>query len=201
MANPLSDQDVETHITQLGNYRVKRIQQIAKQFEPYLTGAHLLALGLRETFLQNIEGGAKWDDEAKKWVQAYDDVGLFQISRRYNTPRLNTMEAVVEGTWGPVIPGKTPAIRGYCPRFEDSIQYMVHSIHDHLALTEDWEIPEEDRGRMVLAGHNAGMGGALKGYKEGDVDKYSADGDYSGWILERAAQVERWLADHPGWIA
>lgn len=200
----LTDTQVGNALKNLGHYRVTRAQRVAREGDPDgISGALLLALGLRETHLRNIEGGAK--REEGRWVAETDpgrmDTGVFQISRRYHTEDLRRMPAVKTGTWGLVVIGATAAQGGYCPRYEDSLRFTLSAMHEAQALAEDQKVPESERARFAVAAHNAGVGGALSGYREGDVDQYTTGGDYSAWVLRHRTLVNRWLGAHPNWKA
>jgi hypothetical protein len=171
-----------------------------------------------ETLLQNILGGLKWvaDPDGNqtrlgqkgRWV-ALDpnvpseagkmDVGVFQISRLYHSAALATMPGVKAGTWTPLV-SATSAIGDFCPRFEDSLQFTITSLHESMAYGEDNGIPAALLPKFAVAAHNAGQYGALKGYRESkDVDKYTALGNYSAEVWTTAKQIDAWLYDHPNW--
>lgn len=44
-----------------------------------------------------------------------------------------------------------------------------------------------------------GTGGATAGFEFGDMDRYTARGDYSAWVLEARTAINHWLAAHPAW--
>jgi len=204
--NDLTDEQVDRALARLGNYRVRRVQAVANAGLPDgISGALLLALGLRETGLQNVEGGAKWDVIREKWIPQDDpnlmDVGVFQISRKYHMQDLQKMIGVKSGTWTPVVITATAATPGFVPRFEESLQYVLMEMHENMALLENSVLdPDRDLVQAAVAAHNAGVGGSAKGYREGDVDKYTAGGDYSEWVFRHRTKVNRWLKDHPKWL-
>lgn len=199
-----TDTQVADALKQLGRYRVMRVQVVAGEGDPDgISGATLLALGLRETGLHNIEGGAKLEDGL--WVPETDparkDVGVFQISRRYHADALALMPGVQAGTWAPVIERRTAAHGGYCPRFENSLRYTLSEIHEAQAYAEDHGVKAADLARFAVAAHNAGTAGALNGYRAGDVDKQTTGGDYSTWVLRHRTLINQWLGAHPNWRA
>lgn len=198
-----SDQQIGFAIKQLGNYRCRRAQTVAAQGPPDgIYGITIIALGLRETGGRNINGGAVWDPHLGKWVKAepiHQDGGVFQISRDHHPADLKRMPGVREGTWAPVEEDHSAFDPGFCPRFEDSLQFTIREMHEALEFAEDHNVPKEDRARFAVAAHNAGKGGAISGYREGDLDRYTAQGDYSAWVEAHAKKVKRWLDKHPGW--
>jgi hypothetical protein len=202
MAETLTDKQLHDALVQLGNYRVKRAQEAALVGpSDNISGALLLAIGLRETHLQNIEGGAKLVNGT--WVKEDDptrkDVGWLQISRRFHTPDLKLMPGVKTGTWGPVQADKTAADGGYVPRFEDGLQFTIKELREAQAYGQDQGVADADLARYSVAAHNSGWGGALNGYRAGNVDKNTAGGDYSQWVLHTRSQVNSWISGHPNW--
>lgn len=201
-----SQDDVGRAIAHAGHYRTVQAQRVALEGAPDgISGALLLSLGLRETWLVNEQGGAKRDPATGKWVSLGPgdadlmDVGALQISRQHHLSELRRLPAVKNHTWGPVIPGKTPADYGYVPRWTDALRFTLTEMHEAIAYAEDSGVHSGDLIRFAVAAHNAGKGGALSGYRAGDVDKYTALGDYSKWVLEARTEVNRWLAQHPNW--
>jgi hypothetical protein len=195
---------VANALANLGNYRVKRVQEVASQgWNDGISGSTLLALGLRETALTNIQGGLIKDADGK-WIPQPDpnkmDVGVFQISRIFHMVALKAMPGVKNGTWGPVVEGKTAGDGGFVPRFEESLQYTVQGLRDAQAYAEDHGVKAADLPRFSVAAHNAGWGGALRGYREGNVDKYTTGGDYSGWVFRHRTLINQWLKAHPNWV-
>ena len=199
-----TETQVDRALARLGNYRVRRAQIVANAGAPDgISGALLLAIGLRETNGVNEEGGAKWDPVNNRWVAQDDpklmDVGIFQISRQHHPAALAQMVGVANKTWGPVVSGKTANDAGYVPRFEESLQFTLREMHESIAYAASRDVPEDQLVRFAVAAHNAGTGGAMTGYRAGNVDKYTALGDYSKWVLEARTLINRWLAQHPNW--
>lgn len=192
---------LDARMRELGHYRVVRAQEIAEE-EYGIPGSYLLALGLRETGDRNIRGGGTFD-ENNKWIPATDpkqqDVGWLQISQHWHEANLRHMPGVKEGTWGPVVKDKTAASPGYVPRYTDSLRYTL----DEFEAAEEYArangVPENQQLRFAIAAHNAGKGGAMSGWREGNVDKYTTHGDYSAWVIEAQKKVENFLNRHPNW--
>lgn len=193
----LSQDQVDNYLKSLGNWRVERTQIVGGRL-----GVYELALALRETHAKNIDGGAVWDADKNRWVFAPLDSGIFQISREHNSDALRTMVPCVKsGTWSPYINDHTPAEAGYCPRFEEALQFTTRNMNDAIAMAVDYDLPSDGtRTRFGVAAHNAGRGGALKGWRESkDVDKYTTYGDYSAWVFHTAAQVRKFFVTYPHW--
>lgn len=178
---------VETSLKNLGKYRVYKTQTVAAEGEnDGIYGVHLLALGLRETGLRNINNAAGTDR------------GCFQISDRWHPEWLKAHAGCPVGTWWPE-EGKTAYDKGYCPRFSDAVRYAVRLLQDGLEYASDMGVPEKDWVRFALASYNCGLGGARAGWREGNVDKYTTGGDYSKWVLLKVPEIRDWLKAHPNW--
>lgn len=171
-------------LTGLGNYRVKRTQEVAALNS--LDGAVILCLGMRETGLRNITNPAGTDR------------GCFQISDLYHHEFLSRIPGCLTGSWVPE-QHRVAAERGYVPRFEDGLQEAIRILHEGLAYAHDLKVGTSQVLAFGLASYNAGLGGAERGWKAGDVDRFTTGKDYSAWILERVGLVQAWLGAHPGW--
>ena len=209
---PASQAEVDAAITRFGNYRTKRTQTVALEGEPDgISGSLLMAFGCRETWLQNIEGGAKKVNN--EWVPldpknpadaAIMDVGCFQLSRKWQEDGLRALgRAVKTNTWKPYDYSHSPFDAGYVPLFEDSLRYTIELMHEHMAFAEDDGIKKlDDRVLIAIGAHNRGYDGALKGFKQNGIagiDAGSTGGDYVSWVLACRTQINKWLGQHPGW--
>jgi hypothetical protein len=205
-----SQEDIGHALARLGNYRVERAQVVANEGRPDgISGALVLALGMRETWGRNIEGGAKLDSHGT-WVPldpknpgdaARMDVGWTQINRGFHHDALARMPGVLTGTWGPVIKDHNPTMAGIVPRFEEALRFTVEELRENAAYAMDHGVPANEAIHVAVAAHNAGVGGALRGWQAGNCDKYTAGGDYSKWVLAARRAVNQWLGSHPNWVA
>jgi hypothetical protein len=207
MASPLTQKTVEDLLAELTYYRVQRVQRVALEGEPDgISGALLLAGALRESGAKNIIGGlALVMPDARRtrvepgtkgaiWVPEWDptrqDVGAWQISRRWNGVALARMPGVMSGTWGPTIAGATAAQPGMCPRFEEQLRFTLELMHDHMAQAYDAGVQDVKTAvHVALAAHNAGITGALAGWRRGEIDWYTTQQDYGQWILDHRTKV------------
>ncbi len=180
-----SQSAVDAALKGLGNYRVLVAQELASTGSPDpFSGALLLALGLRESRLTNINNPAETDH------------GCFQISELYHADFLQHEPGCPARSWTPVT-GHTAVEDGYCPRFTPACAYalmMLKSAHRY-ALGKDITDPL----RFAIAAYNAGFGGATRGWREGDVDRYTTGGDYSAWVLGHRRKVNIFLNAHENW--
>ena len=71
---------------------------------------------------------------------------------------------------------------------------------DDMAFATSGGVPSSDLLRFAVAAHNAGPTGALEGYREGNIDKHTAGGDYSAYVFATAPLVHNWIVAHPNWV-
>lgn len=195
---------VAAALKRLGRYRVGRAHEIAAQHNDGIGGHHFLALGMREAgpFTHwNIEGGARWNGSA--WVKEWDptkmDVGAFQISRKYHGAQLERMPGVAVATWKPVVAGRTANDGGYAPRWAEQLAFTDRELRSNRAYGIAAGVATADLVHFALTAHNAGKGGALQGYRDGDLDRYSTYGDYGATCLRYARVIKSWVDAHPAW--
>ena len=164
----------------------------------------IMALGLRESLLQNIRGGAKKVNGV--WEPSDTDEGWLQVTNTVSTNAawLKTVPGCPNGSWDPDIPGfnagkvnaLTPA---HNPTFSAALQYTLKQVVAERAQAYAAGVKPADALRFVCAAHNAGFQGALTGYKAGNVDLHTTHGDYSQWVLSYAPQIAAWIAAKPAW--
>lgn len=191
MATDYTLAEVGSALTALGNYRVIAAQEAAAQGSPDgISGSLLLALGLRETGLRNIEGNAG------------SDKGCFQINKTYNGAWLKAQPGCPDGTWSPVA-GHTAYDTGYVPRYTPACYEAISILHvgQQFAIEHGIGTHLNDPAtvRFAIAAYNCGPSNALRGYQDGNVDEFTSGGDYSQWVLYHRTLINEWLAQHPNW--
>jgi hypothetical protein len=187
MAADLTTTHVERALKRLGNYRVKAAQEAANEGPPDgISGALMLALGLRESDLQNINNPDQTDH------------GCFQISDIYHDDWLRSEPGCKEKTWT-AVEGHTAAESGYCPRYTPALNYALKMLKANRLAAMRLGVPENKAVRFAVAAYNAGFGGAMRGWREGDVDKYTTGDDYSDWTMRHRLIIQHWLDKHPSW--
>jgi len=205
MGQPLATvSQIDVALRRLTQPRVHRTQELSIEFgRDKLPGSLVLSLGLRETWLRNILGGAKqvggrWVglDPETDWAEM--DAGALQISKRYHKDALLEMEGALSGTWA-LIEGANAYDKGFVPTFRDAVPFVLQEMADSLDFARAQEVPESMRQRFAVAAHNAGRGGALSGFRAGDIDRNTAGGDYSSWVLDANGKVQHWLEAHLNW--
>lgn len=164
-----------------------------------------MALGLRESGLENIRGGANFIDG--EWVESDTDEGWLQITNLVTTNAawLKSVPGCPNGSWDPDMPGFhagtiTALTDGHNPTFTAALQFTLKELTVNRALAYKAGVAPRDAVRFVIACHNAGFQGALSGYKDGNVDLHTTHGDYSAWTLRHAPMIAEWIATHPGWL-
>lgn len=189
----LPDEAVYQALHRFGNYKVEAAQRVALEGPAdEISGFLLLALGLRESHLQNINNAAGTDR------------GCFQISDKYHSAWLKGQPGCPVGTglasWR-AVPGKTALDRGYCPRYTPALLFALDYLQAKRVRAKALGIPRDDRLEFAIASYNGGEGGALSGWREGNVDKYTTGRDYSAWVLAHRTVIHRVLkARMPNWI-
>lgn len=193
-ANPTAG-EVDKALKTLGHYRVVAAQAAAGEGPPDgIGGHHLLVLGLRETWLKNIENPAQTD---KGWAQ---------ISMNYHEPFLASEPGCKVGTWTAVA-GHMASEPGYVPRFTPALNYALRMLKGHKAYAESKGVPSSQQRslRVALNGYNRGIVGAVKQYfvaiaqPGGNIDQGTTGNDYGGWCLTNSRLVKVWLDQHPNW--
>jgi hypothetical protein len=137
----------------------------------------LEALGSRETNLENITGDG---GHGRGFVQQDD---------RFQQDFLHSHKGCANGTNKPIYASALP--KGRVPTiFAGSVQ-AIRIIEANIAYAKEIGVPNGKRMHFALAAYNAGLGGATRGWKEGDVDKYTAGGDYGIDVIQRRAALVR----------
>lgn len=184
---PFTQAQVDAALKALGAYRVRVAQEIALEGpSDAFSGALLLALGLRETGLRNVNNGEDTDH------------GCFQISEFFHASWLLAQPGCPEGQWVARV-GHSALEDHYCPRYTPACQYALQILKDNYAYAVLKGVDVDQRLSFSLAAYNAGIGGAMKGYREGDVSKYTTGGDYAGWVLSARSQVNHFLVRNQNW--
>ena len=200
MTNVITFAELNTVIERFGQYAVLACQRETHAVFPggWFPPSVLMALGLRETNLQNICGGATL--EGDHWVQAYTDRGVFQITDTQvtNAAWLRTVPGCPNGSWVPEH-GHTALESMHCPTLSAAIGYTLKEMTLNRRLAYGAGVAPEHALQFIVAAHNGGFTGALNGYKEGNVDANTTLGDYSWWVLHYAPQIAAWIAAHPTW--
>lgn len=194
--------EVGQALANLGNYRVIRVQEKVyllqnKSWKPFAASL-VLALGFRESTLRNVCGGAV-QNESGEWVKSYSDRGWVQIADTIDTNAkwLAKQEGCAEGKWTPAEPPVSALEPRHCPRFTVALEYALKELKGDYAFGKKEGV--SDPVRFAVAAYNGGAGGALRGYRAGDVDKYTAHGDYSKSVLEIQPLIHDWIVAHPNW--
>jgi hypothetical protein len=170
----------------------------------WLTASIVHALGLRETGLQNIRGGAVKVNG--KWIPSDTDEGVFQITNTVETNAawLKSVPGCPNGSFTPDMAGwnkgtvnaLTP---NHNPTLSAGLGYTISSLKVNRSQAEPAGVASKDVLRFCIAAHNAGFEGALLGYKAGNVDENTTMGNYSSWVLANAPAVAEWIAARPAW--
>jgi hypothetical protein len=99
--------------------------------------------------------------------------GVFQIDDRYHQPFLRK--------------------HGSPPPVAEAAMYAASLIASNMKYAKEQGVPEKDRLRVAVAGYNAGMGGAMSGYRAGAVDSRTTGDDYSKDVFARRSAIVKFL--------
>lgn len=190
--------EINDALAHLGNWRVLHTQEACYPYKP-IPASVMLALGFRESGLKNICGGAVLQNGV--WVQSYTDRGWLQISATIDREAkwLAKQEGCGNGYWSPASPPVNALTEMHVPRFSPALDFTKATMLEDMAFAANANVPPADRLRFAVAAHNAGPTGALAGYREGDVDKHTAGGDYSAYVFATAPLIHDWIVGHPNW--
>lgn len=108
--------------------------------------------------------------------------GLFQIDDRSHAAFLSE-----EGAAGPG--GKPPVAA--------AARYAADLLRSNREFGARRGVRDADRFKFMLSAYNAGAGGALAGYEEGDSDRRTTGGDYGRAVLGRYAIFQELLGTAP----
>jgi peptidoglycan hydrolase-like protein with peptidoglycan-binding domain len=123
----------------------------------------LLAIASRETDMSDVVGDAGHGR------------GLFQIDDRSWPEWLGAHGAARAGTKPPV---------------NDAARLAAAIVSDNLAFGRRNGVADPDLLKFALSAYNAGPGGAIKGYREGDSDLHTTGNDYGADVLGRLELVD-----------
>ena len=191
----------DSELLRFKRWRVERVLSLAAEGGPdMIHGTLLLAMGSRETNLQNIVGGGYFDD-AGRWHTTGVDRGLYQVNAGYHERWLRSVPGCLSGSYAEVYStndgGAFP--EGRVPGLTASTKKAIAILRWNITYARKQGIPEFDLVRVAVAGWNSGVGTSIKAYKEkGDPDKYTTGGDYSRDVLERQRKIRAFI-QRKGW--
>jgi len=190
---------IPDELHQLGNYRIGQALDIAGAPDDAITGAVLLAIGSRESSMENIVGGGYFD-KGGKWHTTGVDRGFFQLNIEAHHNFLASSVGCLSGSWTPV-KGHTAAEVGYVPQFTTACQYVKWLRSTSLVFAKQNKVKAADRLMFSVCAHNLGDHGALAAYQHGGVDGLNAatmHGNYGVDVLARLETIDAWLKAHGG---
>jgi hypothetical protein len=176
----ITREQLEVELDAFGDHRIQIVAELTHQGSPDEIGpALLLAIGSRETELSNIAGDA---GHGRGWVQ---------IDDRSHALWLDSHAGCESGAWEATFPSALPP--GHVPTLTAATLHAIDILHGNLAFAQQRGVPKTQRLRFAVAAYNAGAGRALEGFQGGDVDRKTANGDYSKDVLERKTVVTNYL--------
>jgi hypothetical protein len=160
---------LESELEAFGHHRIEIVAELAHDGPPDGIGpALMLAMGSRETDLRNIVGD---HGHGRGWLQ---------IDDRFHPGFLSSHRGCDSGS--------------FTAKFASALQLL----RDNMQFAREHGVPKAQVLRFAVAAYNAGAGGALAGFKAGNVDRNTAapSHDYSADVLARAQVVARFLKRH-----
>jgi hypothetical protein len=175
--------DLERQLEAFGEHRIRMVAELAHEGAPDGIGPTLLlAMGSRETNLRNIAGD---HGHGRGWMQ---------IDDRFHAPWLQAHAGCRDDSWKATFKSALPA--GRVPTLTAATLKAIDLLRANIAFGRSQGVPAPQIIRFACAAYNAGPGGALQGFRAGDVDLKTANGDYSEDVLERQDAVGRLLQRH-----
>jgi len=165
-------------------------------------GTLLLAMASRETNLRNITGGGFFNN-AGEWIATGEDRGLWQFNDSVHDTWLDGIRGCKNGEYELIYTSALP--EGRVPGLTTAAMKAIDILLNNLGYLKGRGVDDEHLTATAIAAWNAGPYGALKGYREGDCDKYTTigpyrlngdrRGDYSKDVIDRRAEMRRALRD------
>lgn len=142
---------------------------------------HLWAIASRETNLNPLYLKKKGDNGHGHGLMQIDDRSFAQWCMRKNDEGVFlwqvARECILMGA--AVYREKRQDISRLLGKGSFNFKRRAHTINDNA-------VSAEDSIALPIASYNCGAGGALMGFKEGNIDKYTTGADYSEDVLRRA---------------
>ena len=178
----ITAQQLESELDAFGHHRIEIVAELAHDGPPDGIGpALILAMGSRETDLRNIVGD---HGHGRGWLQ---------IDDRFHPGFLSTHRGCDSGSFNAKFASALP--KGRVPTLTAATLFAVQLLRDNVQFAREHGVPKAQVLRFAVAAYNAGAGGALAGFKAGNVDLNTAapSHDYSADVLARAQAVARFL--------
>jgi hypothetical protein len=178
--------EVIAHLRHFGKARWDAVREVAHEGENDGIGISLLvAIGLRETWMNNIEGDG---GHGKGWLQ---------VDNRAFPAWLKSHAGCKSGSWS-FAKGHHAYESGYVPGLTAGTHLAITLLRGNIAGARRARVPAGSRIRVAVAGYNCGLGNALAAYKGGSVDARTTGRDYSHWVLTVQEMVTH-AAKDLGW--
>ncbi len=176
----ITEAQLAQQLRALGHSRLDMVSDLAHEGENDGIGAALLlALASRETNMKNIVGDS---GHGRGWLQVDD---------RFHQPFLKTHRGCNSGSFTPSHDSAFP--KGRCPTLTAGTIYAIGLLRANMRFARANGVPESKVLRFAISAYNAGQGGALAGFREGDSDRRTTGRDYAADVLGRKAAIAKLL--------
>lgn len=109
--------------------------------------------------------------------------GMFQLDDRYQRDFLATHRGCKSGSSVPIY--KNALAKGRVPTVYAGATQMCRIIESNIAQAKRAGVPHGHRLRVAISGYNAGLQGALAGYRRGNSDVNTTGHDYAKDVFKR----------------
>ena len=176
----ITEAQLAQQLRALGHRRLEMVSDLAHEGENDGIGvALLLALGSRETNMRNIVGDS---GHGRGWLQ---------IDDRFHAEFLKTHRGCDSGSFTAAHASALP--KGRCPTLTAGTIYAIGLLRANMRFARQNGVAEQKVLRFAISAYNAGQGGALAGFREGDSDRRTTGRDYARDVLRRKAAIAKIL--------
>lgn len=183
----ISETDVFNQLDALGESRLKQILGLCGH-DQWNYPARMLAVMSRETNCLNIDGDPM--------TPAGHGKGGWQIDNRSHAAQLEAVVGVRSGTWGPVIPGARAINLGMVPTLHDGLTLALEIMKGNWNEAVRASVIKSKQPWVMMSAYNAGFGGAMEGYYEGNSDNHTTGGNYASDVFGRETFCHAYLHAH-----
>ena len=169
---------LQGELSALGTARVAKVREIGER--EHIDPALLLAMAHRESAMRNIVGDGGHGR------------GIVQIDDRFHGDWLKEHKGCLSGSFDARFDSALPA--GRVPTLAAGMSKACELLHQNVAFAKQNGVPDGKRLRFAVAAYNCGPGNAIKGFRDGDVDKLTTGGNYASDVLARRSEIKHLLA-------
>lgn len=184
--SPWTEAELEAQLRRFGIRRLLRTRMLLASYHrqgkvKWVNLSLTLATASRESGIENSVGDFGHGR------------GVWQQDDRWNAGFLRTHVGCRDGEWSPCPRGHRAIQAGHVPTLRDGMLRFLGDLDEHRGYARVYGVGQSSQARFALASYNCGPGSALAGYRHGDVDRFTANHDYSADTMRRAQFFHGWL--------